>query len=141
MSILIDRNTTITPQGMSGAIGTFPTLEGLSHGTEMVGGVTPDNHGESHLDWPANSMMAKAILATIHAEGISTNGMIRIGAMPDSIFKRGDTGVASRSGALAYEVMLQTSCFGQTAMEATDSTVHPSPSFWANSLRKRPKSQ
>jgi len=136
MSILIDKNTTITPQGMSGATGTSHTLEGLAYGTKTVGGVTPGNRDNSHLDWPVYTMMAKAVMEAVNAESISA-----IGAMPDSIFKRSGTGVASRSGALAYEATLQTSGFGQTAMEATDMTARPSPLFWAEPLRKRSKSQ
>jgi len=137
MSILIDSNTTITPQGMAGATGAYHTLEGLAYGTKTVGGVTPGNRGSRHFGWPAYAMMAKAILATIHAEGGLAVGAIR----PDSILIRSSTGVASRSGALVYKTTLQSSSFGQMAMEATDMTVRSSPSFWAEPLRKRSKSQ
>jgi succinyl-CoA synthetase alpha subunit len=41
MSILIDKNTKVITQGMTGKTGTFHTQQALAYGTQMVGGVTP----------------------------------------------------------------------------------------------------
>ncbi len=48
MSILIDRNTKVITQGMTGATGTFHTQQALAYGTQMVGGVTPGKGGTTH---------------------------------------------------------------------------------------------
>ena len=48
MSILIDRNTKVICQGMTGETGTFHTEQAIAYGTKMVGGVTPGKGGQ---DW------------------------------------------------------------------------------------------
>ena len=45
MSILVDRNTKVITQGMTGETGTFHTQQGLAYGTKMVGGVTRGRAG------------------------------------------------------------------------------------------------
>ena len=45
MSILVDKNTKVLTQGMTGATGTFHTEQGIAYGTQMVGGVTPGKGG------------------------------------------------------------------------------------------------
>ncbi|MCY4421123.1 MAG: succinate--CoA ligase subunit alpha [Gammaproteobacteria bacterium] len=50
MSILVDRNTKVLCQGMTGAQGTFHTQQALDYGTQMVAGVTPGRGGTTHLD-------------------------------------------------------------------------------------------
>ncbi len=45
MSILVDKNTKVITQGMTGATGTFHTEQGIAYGTQMVGGVTPGKGG------------------------------------------------------------------------------------------------
>ncbi len=45
MSILVDRNTKVLTQGMTGATGTFHTEQGIAYGTQMVAGVTPGKGG------------------------------------------------------------------------------------------------
>ncbi|HET6537493.1 MAG TPA: succinate--CoA ligase subunit alpha [Sphingopyxis sp.] len=52
MSILIDKNTKVITQGMTGATGTFHTEQALAYGTQMVGGVTPGKGGTSHIGLP-----------------------------------------------------------------------------------------
>lgn len=46
MSILVDKNTKVLTQGMTGATGTFHTEQGIAYGTQMVGGVTPGKGGQ-----------------------------------------------------------------------------------------------
>jgi succinyl-CoA synthetase alpha subunit len=48
MSILIDKNTKVITQGMTGKTGTFHTQQALAYGTKMVGGVTPGKGGQTH---------------------------------------------------------------------------------------------
>jgi succinyl-CoA synthetase alpha subunit len=45
MSILVDKNTKVLTQGMTGQTGTFHTEQGIAYGTQMVGGVTPGKGG------------------------------------------------------------------------------------------------
>ena len=46
MSILIDKNTKVLTQGMTGKTGTFHTEQGIAYGTQMVGGITPGKGGQ-----------------------------------------------------------------------------------------------
>ncbi len=48
MSILVDSNTKVITQGMTGATGSFHTEQGIAYGTQMVAGVTP---GKGGSDW------------------------------------------------------------------------------------------
>ncbi|HXF55064.1 MAG TPA: succinate--CoA ligase subunit alpha [Hyphomicrobiaceae bacterium] len=48
MAILVDKNTRVICQGITGAQGTFHTLQALEYGTRIVGGVTPGKGGTSH---------------------------------------------------------------------------------------------
>ncbi|WDF74371.1 succinate--CoA ligase subunit alpha [Novosphingobium sp. KACC 22771] len=50
MSILIDKNTKVITQGMTGKTGTFHTQQALAYGTQMVGGVTPGKGGTIHAE-------------------------------------------------------------------------------------------
>ena len=45
MSILVDKNTKVLTQGMTGETGTFHTIQGIAYGTQMVGGITPGKGG------------------------------------------------------------------------------------------------
>ncbi len=50
MSILVDRNTKVLTQGMTGETGSFHTVQGIAYGTQMVGGITP---GKGGTKWKA----------------------------------------------------------------------------------------
>src|SRR6195952_2552006 len=60
MSILVDRNTKVITQGMTGETGSFHTKAALEYGTQMVGGVTPGKGGTTHLDLPVFDPVAEA---------------------------------------------------------------------------------
>ena len=64
MSILVDRNTKVITQGMTGATGTFHTEQALAYGTQMVAGVTPGKGGETHIGLPVYDTVAEARAAT-----------------------------------------------------------------------------
>jgi len=52
MSVLVDKNTKIIVQGLTGKNGTFHTEQALAYGTQMVAGVTPGKGGSTHIGLP-----------------------------------------------------------------------------------------
>ncbi|RDV02484.1 succinate--CoA ligase subunit alpha [Sphingorhabdus pulchriflava] len=60
MSILINKNTKVITQGMTGATGLFHTEAALAYGTQMVAGVTPGKGGETALGLPIYDTVAEA---------------------------------------------------------------------------------
>jgi succinyl-CoA synthetase alpha subunit len=64
MSILVDRNTKVICQGLTGAQGTFHTEQAIAYGTKMVGGVTPGKGGTKHIDLPVFDTVEEARAAT-----------------------------------------------------------------------------
>ncbi|KQN93039.1 succinate--CoA ligase [Sphingomonas sp. Leaf231] len=66
MSILVDKNTKVITQGMTGKTGTFHTKAALEYGTQMVGGVTPGKGGTTHeeLGLPNFNTVHEAVAAT-----------------------------------------------------------------------------
>ena len=64
MSILVDKNTRVITQGMTGETGTFHTEQGLAYGTKMVGGVTPGKGGQTHIGLPVFDTVDEAVKAT-----------------------------------------------------------------------------
>src|SRR5437763_1787059 len=61
MSILVDKNTKVITQGMTGETGTFHTRQALDYGTQMVGGVTPGKGGTTHLGLPVFDTVREAV--------------------------------------------------------------------------------
>ena len=64
MSILVNRNTKVITQGMTGETGTFHTEQALAYGTQMVGGVTPGKGGTTHIGLPNFNTVEEAKHAT-----------------------------------------------------------------------------
>jgi succinyl-CoA synthetase alpha subunit len=64
VSILVNKNTKIITQGMTGATGTFHTEQALAYGTQMVGGVTPGKGGTTHIGLPMFDTVLEAKQAT-----------------------------------------------------------------------------
>jgi succinyl-CoA synthetase alpha subunit len=64
MSILVDHNTRVICQGITGKVGEFHTRGCLEYGTRMVGGVTPGKGGETIADLPVFNTVAEARDAT-----------------------------------------------------------------------------
>ena len=52
MSILLDKNTRLLVQGLTGREGTFHAQQAAAYGTTVVGGVTPGKGGSTHEGWP-----------------------------------------------------------------------------------------
>ncbi len=161
MSILIDEQTQIIVQAITGRQGNFHAARMIEYGTRIVGGVTPGKGGTRTLDLPVYDTVAEAtarhrvdasiifvparfaaasILEAADAgipliccisEHVPVHDMIRVreyvrlrgsrllgpncpgvispgkskmGIMPNHLFRRGTTGIVSRSGTLTYEV-------------------------------------
>lgn len=64
MAVLVDANTRVICQGITGRQGTFYTQQALASGTKMVGGVRPGKGGTKHLGLPVFDTMQEAITAT-----------------------------------------------------------------------------
>jgi succinyl-CoA synthetase alpha subunit len=60
MSILVNSDTRVITQGMTGETGTFHTEQAIAYGTKMVGGVTPGKGGQNHLGLPVFDTVAEA---------------------------------------------------------------------------------
>ena len=64
MSILVNAQTKVITQGMTGATGSFHTQAALDYGTQMVAGVTPGKGATHHLNLPQYDTVAEARAAT-----------------------------------------------------------------------------
>jgi succinyl-CoA synthetase alpha subunit len=61
MSILIDSNTRLVVQGITGTEGSFHASQMIEYGTNVVAGVTPGKGGQSHLDRPVYNTVREAV--------------------------------------------------------------------------------
>lgn len=162
MSVLIDQNTRLIVQGLTGRDGSFHASRMKGYGTNVVGGTSPGKAGQLVDGIPVFNTVKDAVRETganasvifvpapfakdamleaadsgvklvvcitegvptldvaeaygyIHAKGceligpncpgLISPGKSMVGIMPTGIFKRGGTGVISRSGTLTYEVV------------------------------------
>jgi succinyl-CoA synthetase alpha subunit len=64
MPILVDRNTKVICQGITGKNGTFHSEQAIAYGTKMVGGTSPGKGGSIHLGLPVFDTVAAAKQAT-----------------------------------------------------------------------------
>ncbi len=64
MAVLVDKNTKVICQGITGSQGTFHSEQAIAYGTKMVGGVTPGKGGTKHLDLPVFDTVAEAVEKT-----------------------------------------------------------------------------
>ncbi|HTC94982.1 MAG TPA: succinate--CoA ligase subunit alpha [Terriglobales bacterium] len=64
MAILVDKNTKLIVQGLTGREGTFHAKGAAAYGTKVVGGVTPGKGGTTHEGWPVFNSVAEAVEKT-----------------------------------------------------------------------------
>lgn len=90
MSILIDKNTKVICQGLTGSQATLHSQQTLDYGTQLVAGVTPGKGGTTHLGLPVFNTVREAVLATG-----ATASVIYVPAQfcKDSILEAADAGI------------------------------------------------
>lgn len=174
MSILINKDTRLIVQGITGRDGSFHATKMKEYGTNVVGGTSPGKAGEEVAGIPVFNTVRDAVEATnantsvifvpaafakdamleaadagikliiCITEGVPTLDVVEayryiqikgaqligpncpglispgesmVGIMPTNIFKKGHTGVISRSGTLTYQVVaaLTAEGFGQSS--------------------------
>src|ERR1700719_2497214 len=64
MSVLVDKNTRLIVQGITGREGTFHAKACAEYGTKVVGGVTPGKGGTIHEGWPVFNTVEEAVKET-----------------------------------------------------------------------------
>jgi len=61
LSVLVDKNTRLVVQGITGKEGSFHTKQMVEYGTNVVGGVTPGKGGTTHEGIPVFNTVAEAV--------------------------------------------------------------------------------
>jgi succinyl-CoA synthetase alpha subunit len=91
MSIIVNKDTRLIVQGITGREGAFHTKQMIDYGTPVVGGVTPGKGGEWTLGVPVFDTVREAVNAT----GANTS-IIYVPARfaPDAILEAADSGVS-----------------------------------------------
>lgn len=64
MSILVNKDSRVVCQGLTGRQGSFHSQQCIEYGTQIVAGVTPGRGGETHLDVPVFDIVSQAVAAT-----------------------------------------------------------------------------
>ncbi|MFP4145006.1 MAG: succinate--CoA ligase subunit alpha [Phycisphaeraceae bacterium] len=91
MSILVDNNTRVICQGITGSAGSFHTRQCLDYGTRMVGGVTPNKGGATAVgDLPVFNTCYEAVEAT---GATATMIMVPPPFAADAILEAADAGI------------------------------------------------
>ena len=90
MSILVDRDTRVLVQGITGREGSFHTEQMVEYGTNVVSGVTPGGQGKSVAGVPVFNTVADAV-----AETAPNVAIIFVPARfaPDAIYEAIDSGI------------------------------------------------
>ncbi|MFC2063630.1 succinate--CoA ligase subunit alpha [Chloroflexota bacterium] len=92
MSILIDKNTRLLVQGITGNEGLFHTQQMIAYGTNVVAGVTPGKGGE----WAVNDKVPvfDSVRMAVHAtEANTTVIFVPARFTPDAIYEAADAGI------------------------------------------------
>src|SRR5499426_2735010 len=91
MAVLLDRNTRLVVQGLTGREGTFHAKQAAAYGTAVVGGVTPGKGGTTHEGWPVFDTVREAV------EKTGANASVIFVPPPfaaDAVMEAADAGVA-----------------------------------------------
>ena len=91
MSVLVNKNSRILVQGFTGTEGTFHATQMIEYGTNVVGGVTPNKGGTTHLDKPVFNTVADAVKATSADVSII---FVPPAFAADAIMEAADAGIA-----------------------------------------------
>jgi len=90
MSVLVNRNSKILVQGITGSEGSFHARQMIEYGTNVVAGVTPGKEGQTHLDVPVYNTVENAVKAT----GADTSVIFVPPALAaDAIMEAADAGI------------------------------------------------
>jgi succinyl-CoA synthetase alpha subunit len=90
MAVLIDRNTRLLVQGLTGREGTFHAKQAAAYGTTVVGGVTPGKGGTTHEGWPVFNTVEECVGATAANASVI---FVPPPAAADAILEAADAGV------------------------------------------------
>ncbi len=92
MAIIVDRETRLVVQGLTGREGSFHALRNRAYGTQVVAGVTPGKGGQALEGIPVFDTVAEAVAAT----GANTT-MVFVPAPPaaDAIYEAVDAGIGT----------------------------------------------
>jgi len=90
MSILVNSETKVLVQGITGREGEFHTRQMIAYGTKVVGGVTPGKGGQTFLDVPVFDSVAQAVQETgANAAAI----FVPAPFAPDAVLEAEDAGI------------------------------------------------
>ena len=90
MSILVNKNTRLICQGITGKAGAFHSEQCKEYGTKLVGGVTPGRGGETALGVPVFDTCSEAVKAT---GANATMIFVPAGGAADAIMEAADAGI------------------------------------------------
>ena len=116
MAVLVDKNTRLIVQGITGREGTFHAKACAEYGTKVVGGVTPGKGGTTHEGWPVFNTVEEAVKETGANVSVSATGGVSLGASTiTGNLSVVSTGAIVDSGALTVT--------GTSSFNATTSTI------------------
>jgi succinyl-CoA synthetase alpha subunit len=99
MSVLVDKNTKLVVQGITGAEGTFHTKQMIEYGTNVVAGVTPGKGGTTYQgnekdQFPSPIPVYNTVAEAVAKEKANTSVIfVPAGAAADAIMESADAGV------------------------------------------------